>query len=188
LNSINFTPLKKCYNPNFYKMKRFLSLLIITMLISSQFAWSQHQIIPAPVSYTASEGSLIIDQNMGLILLTENDDLNRQVEFLKSDLKEIGVNFSQVRGDSSTLQTLKIGLYETKLDTLGDEGYQLVVEEGGILLMANTKAGTFNGIQTLKQLFPTKRITSDEGELLPIEIKACILGRKSGGRWFPECL
>ena len=175
MNSINFTPLKKCYNSNFYKMKIFFSFLIITMLISSQFAWSQHQIIPAPVSYTASEGSLIIDQNMGLILLTENDDLNRQVEFLKSDLKEIGVNFSQVRGDSSTLQTLKIGLYETKLDTLGDEGYQLVVEEGGILLMANTKAGTFNGIQTLKQLFPTKRITSDEGELLPIEIKACII-------------
>jgi len=26
--------------------------------------FSQHQIIPAPVSYEASEGSLIIDQNM----------------------------------------------------------------------------------------------------------------------------
>jgi len=156
-------------------MKRFFTFLIVAMLISSQFAWSQHQIIPAPVSYTASEGSLIIDQNMSLVLLTESDDLNKQVEFLKSDLQKINVDLSKVQGDSATVKSLKIGLHETMVDTLGNEGYQLIVEEGGILLMANTKAGTFNGIQTLKQLFPLKRIVSEEGEVMPIEIKTCII-------------
>jgi len=156
-------------------MKRFFTFLIVAMLISSQFAWSQHQIIPAPVSYTASEGSLFIDQDMSLVLLTESDDLNKQVEFLKSDLQKINVDLSKVQGDSATVKSLKIGLHETMVDTLGNEGYQLIVEEGGILLMANTKAGTFNGIQTLKQLFPLKRIVSEEGEVMPIEIKTCII-------------
>jgi len=156
-------------------MKRINTVLVVALLFFSQFTWSQHQIIPAPVSYEASEGSLIIDQNMNLVLLTENDDLTKQVEVLKSDLNKIGINLSQIQGDSSTVKSLRIGFHETAIDTLGNEGYQLVVEEGGILLMANTKAGTFNGIQTLKQLLPVKRAVSDEGEPTPIEIETCII-------------
>ncbi len=54
-------------------------------------------------------------------------------------------------------------------DTLGVEGYHLVIEPDGILLMANSTAGTFNGLQTLKQLFPVKRAVSDDGEILPVK-------------------
>ncbi len=156
-------------------MKRFFTFLIVALIFSSQLAWSQHQIIPAPVSYEASEGSLIIDQSLEITLLTESEDLKKQVEFLRTDLGKIGITLSSTKGDSSTVKTLRIGFHETALDTLGSEGYQLVVEEDGILLMANTKAGTFNGIQTLKQLFPLERISSAEGEPLPIEIKTCII-------------
>ncbi len=156
-------------------MKRIYTILTVALIFLSQFAWSQHQIIPAPVSYKASEGSLIIDQSISLVLLTENEDLSKQVEFLKSDLEKIGINIVQVQGDSSTVKSLRIGLHETAIDTLGNEGYQLVVEEDGILLMANTKAGTFNGIQTLKQLLPVTRTASAEGEPTPIEIETCII-------------
>lgn len=156
-------------------MKRIFTLLAITLFYFSQMAWSQHQIIPAPVSYTASDGELIIDKNLDLVLLTENDDLKKQVDFLRSDLKKIGISISQASGDSTSMKSLRIGLHETAVDTLGNEGYQLVVEEGGILLMANTKAGTFNGIQTLKQLFPLRREASAEGEPIPIAIETCII-------------
>ena len=156
-------------------MKKIYSLLIILLFSTQSIVWAQHQIIPAPVSYEASEGSLVIDQNMSLVVLSESNDLSRQVEFLKSDLKKIGINLSQLTGDSATVKSLRIGFHETVVDTLGSEGYQLVVEEDGILLMANTKAGTFNGIQTLKQLLPLSRTTSAEGVLAPIEIETCII-------------
>lgn len=156
-------------------MKRFFTLLIVLMFFSHSMVYAQHQIIPAPVSYEASEGSLILDQNISLIMLSENDDLSKQVEFLKTDLEKIGIKLSPMVGDSAAVKALRIGLHETAVDTLGNEGYQLVVEEGGILLMANTKAGTFNGIQTLKQLLPLSRTTSEEGVLAPIEIETCII-------------
>ncbi len=40
---------------------------------------------------------------------------------------------SQIQGDSSTVKSLRIGFHETAVDTLGNEGYQLIVEEDGIL-------------------------------------------------------
>ena len=156
-------------------MKRFFTLLIVLMFSSHSMVYAQHQIIPAPVSYEASEGSLILDQNMNLIMLSENDDLSKQVEFLKSDLEKIGIKLSPMAGDSATVKALRIGFHETAVDTLGNEGYQIVIEEGGILLMANTKAGTFNGIQTLKQLLPLSRTASEDGVLAPIEIGTCII-------------
>lgn len=156
-------------------MKRICTLFIVTLLYFSQMAWSQHKIIPAPVSYTASEGQLMIDENLELVILTENDDLEKQVDFLRSDLEKIGITISEATGDSTTVKSLRIGLHETTIDTLGHEGYQLLVEEDGILLMANTKAGTFNGIQTLKQLFPLKRQLSIEGEPAPVMIETCII-------------
>ena len=39
---------------------------------------------------------------------------------------------------------------------LGDEGYQLVITSDVVNLTANKPAGLFNGIQTLRQLFPAK--------------------------------
>ena len=39
--------------------------------------------------------------------------------------------------------------------------------------MANTTSGTFNGLQTIKQLLPVKREVSEEGDMLPIQIKNC---------------
>ena len=156
-------------------MKSFYAALIVALLFLSEFAWSQHQIIPVPVSYEASGGQLIIDQNLNLVILSEDDDLSKQVAYLKADFEEIGISLSQVKGDSASAKSLRIGFHEIAVDTLGNEGYQLVVEEDGILLMANTKAGTFNGIQTLKQLFPLKRELSAEGEPTPVLIETCII-------------
>lgn len=156
-------------------MNRIFTFLVVSLLFLSDIAWSQHQIIPAPVSYESSGSQLQIDQSLALVLLTENDELNKQLDVFRNDLKSIGIDVTGAVGDSSSIKSLKIGFHETPVDTLGNEGYQLVVEEGGIILMANSKAGTFNGLQTLKQLLPVKREFSAEGEALPIVIETCII-------------
>ncbi len=47
---------------------------------------------------------------------------------------------------------VKVIFEKSKLDTLGDEGYQLIAKNNKISILSNTKAGTFYGIQTLIQL------------------------------------
>lgn len=47
---------------------------------------------------------------------------------------------------------VKVIFEKSNLDTLGEEGYQLIAKNNKISILSNTKAGTFYGIQTLLQL------------------------------------
>ncbi|MCA0933673.1 family 20 glycosylhydrolase [Lutimonas saemankumensis] len=154
-------------------MKKIAAIYLMTLFLMSGAIYAQHSIIPVPRSYELTEGELVIDNGLEIILMTENESLKEQVTLFASQMKNSGIEFSV--GQSEAGKTLKIGLNDTVLDTLGTEGYQLVVEDTGMLLTANTVAGTFNGLQTIKQLLPVKRETSKEGDLLPITIKTCVI-------------
>lgn len=156
-------------------MKKITFILLLLTLLTSSLTEAQHQIIPAPRSYEVSDGELMIDGALELQLLTENEELKKQLDLIAAEFKKIGVDLGASTIDSSGLKTLKIGINEVAEDTLGVEGYNLVIESDGILLLANSTAGTFNGLQTLKQLFPVKREVSSEGEPLPIKIQTCII-------------
>ena len=156
-------------------MKKITAISLILMLLTFSFAEAQHQIIPAPRSYEVSDGELTISQGLELQLLSESDELKKQLDLFTSEFKKMGIDLGSSSSDGSEVKTLKIGLNETAEDTLGVEGYNLVIEPDGILLMANSTAGTFNGLQTLKQLFPAKREVSAEGEILPVKIPSCII-------------
>ncbi|WKK65317.1 beta-N-acetylhexosaminidase [Lutimonas zeaxanthinifaciens] len=154
-------------------MKKTATIFLMTLFLLSGAIQAQHNIIPVPRSYEATEGELLIEKGLEIILLTENESLKEQVALFGTQMKDSGIEFTVGQGEVG--KTLKIALNETALDTLGTEGYQLVVEDTGMLLTANTTAGTFNGLQTIKQLLPVKREASKEGELLPISIKTCII-------------
>ena len=154
-------------------MKKTATIFLMILFLLSGEIYAQHNIIPVPRSYEAAEGELLIERGLEIILLTENESLKEQVALFATQMKDSGIEFKVGQGEAG--KTLKIGLNETALDTLGTEGYQLVVEDTGMLLTANTTAGTFNGLQTIKQLLPVKREASKEGELLPISIKTCII-------------
>jgi hexosaminidase len=156
-------------------MKIIVKLLTILFLFLSQISLAQHNIIPVPVSYESAGGELIIDKDLSVNLLSENDTVSRQLDAFKKDLSLLDIVFSTQTIDSASTNGLTIGLNETPDEELGIEGYQLVVEEGGMVLMANVSAGVFYGLQTIKQLFPVKRILSAEGEQEPITIETCII-------------
>lgn len=156
-------------------MKKNTFKLLFLMLLTFYFAEAQHQIVPAPRSYEVSDGELTITQGLQLQQLSESDELKKQLNLFTSEFKKMGIDLGLVANDSSGVKTLKIGINETAEDTLGTEGYHLVVEPDGILLMANSTAGTFNGLQTLKQLLPVKREVSADGEILPVKIQSCII-------------
>lgn len=156
-------------------MKKNTFKLLFLMLLTFSFAEAQHQIVPAPRSYEVSDGELIISQGLQLQQLSESDELKKQLNLFTSEFKKMGIDLGSSASDSLGVKTLKIGINETAQDTLGNEGYDLVIEPDGILLMANSTAGTFNGLQTLKQLFPVKREVSADGEILPVKIQSCII-------------
>ncbi len=156
-------------------MKKNTFKLLFLMLLTFYFAEAQHQIVPAPRSYEVSDGELTITQGLQLQQLSESDELKKQLNLFTSEFKKMGIDLASSASDSSGVKTLKIGINETAEDTLGTEGYHLVIEPDGILLMANSTAGTFNGLQTLKQLFPVKREVSADGEILPVKIQSCII-------------
>lgn len=156
-------------------MKRITPILLFLMLLTFTVVEAQHQLIPAPRSYEVSDGELMINQGLELQQLSENEELKKQLDLFTSEFKKMGIDLGSVSGDSTGVKTLKIGLNETAEDTLGVEGYHLVIEPEGILLMANSTAGTFNGLQTLKQMFPAKREVTEEGDLLPVKIQSCII-------------
>lgn len=156
-------------------MKKLHSLLLIFLFLSLTAVNAQNNIIPAPRSYEATEGALLLDKGFELITLTEDETLNKQLALFSTELKKIDLDFDQKSLDSIAVKYFKVGLNETAEDTLGTEGYHLEVAPEGILLMANTTAGTFNGIQTLRQLLPVKREVSEDGTILPVSIPACVI-------------
>ena len=154
-------------------MKRITPILLFLMLLTFTVVEAQHQIIPAPRSYEATDGELVIEDGLEIFLLSENDKIKQQVTLFGTQMKGSGVGMTVVSAENPAAKTLKIGLNESAVDTLGTEGYQLLVDESGMTLMANTPAGTFNGLQTIKQLLPVKRAVSEEGDALPVHISAC---------------
>ena len=156
-------------------MKIIVKLLTILFLFLSQISLAQHSIIPEPVSYESAGGALIINKTLNVNLLSPNDTVSKQLEVFKEYFSLLDIVFSAQTVDSTSTNGLTIGLNEVPDEELGIEGYQLLVEEGGMVLMANASAGVFNGLQTIKQLFPAKRVLSAEGEPEPISIETCII-------------
>ena len=63
----------------------------------------------------------------------------------------------EVKTTEKDLVRGKILLALTENDPeLGDEGYELVIDEKSVRLTANKPAGLFYGVQTLRQLLPAK--------------------------------
>ena len=149
-------------------------ILAMMMLALSQTVAAQHEIIPTPVFYEATDqqfeliGQLIIhveSNDEAIIGHAEQFHLHLQALQVESDIRE--VKRSDVNPRVLNLQQ-KEGLRES----LGEEGYQLKVFDQSILISAAEPAGIFYGLQTLKQLLPPEAVgATDKKE--PIQIGGC---------------
>ena len=103
-------------------MKKITLILLLLMLLTTSLAEAQHQIIPAPRSYEVSDGELIINGGLELQLLSESEELKKQLGLIAAEFNKIGIDLGAASIDSSEVKTLKIGLNEIAEDTLGVEG------------------------------------------------------------------
>ena len=143
-----------------YKILAFLFILFF------QFSYSQHNIIPAPVKYEMNEGSFVIDKSVSIETQNINTKNLKAIKLFQKYLLDLGIESDFVKRKAGSI--ISINMNNKYDSTLGDEGYKLEVNENRIVLNANKEAGVFNGLQTLKQLFPVNNNKTEK-----IEIQSC---------------
>ncbi len=132
---------------------KFLILLLISLFNTSLF-FAQHNIIPVPVNYSQTDVSFTFQKEIYLISKIKNVKTNVYINQFHEFLSQRGINVIDKKAKKNYI---KISLNKKADSTLGNEGYTLKVTEDNIVLSANKAAGIFNGLQTLKQLFPIKK-------------------------------
>lgn len=131
-------------------MRKPFTLFLISILF--QTAWAQHTIIPAPVHYEASGQPFVVDPTLSVTSSIKDAGVVSAIDQFRKWVAAPGVSVEQ--GNRTSGKTITISFNKKPEPELGNEGYSLQVDAGGIQLSANQGAGIFNGLQTLKQLFP----------------------------------
>ncbi|AWW28868.1 glycoside hydrolase family 20 [Echinicola strongylocentroti] len=117
------------------------------------------QIIPYPLSKMALEGEFVLKAGMPIVA---GEGLRTEAEFLSTYLNEGFVTPSPILASGNGIH---LRLDENLSDSLGNEGYSLVID-GAIEIVAATSTGVFYGIQTLKQLLPRDFSDSVPGQVM----------------------
>lgn len=120
---------------------------------------AQHAIIPRPVSYTSSTEAFIVPDSIGVF--AASPQLSDVFSVVNSDQNGL---FTQMDDSNAASVVLQLGhVYDERV---GEEGYTLEVQTEQINVLANTKSGIFNGLQTLSQM-----IRTSEGKLQTCKIE-----------------
>jgi hexosaminidase len=115
-------------------------------------------IIPEPVSITKSSGHFILPEN---ITIQAGPEMKAVVDHLQEKVTAATGYFVSSSNTPESKPTIRLILNSKANAQIGNEGYQLSVTPGLIVVKANKAAGLFYGVQTLLQLFP-KEIESAE--------------------------
>ena len=117
---------------------------------------SQENIIPKPVEVSPTGSSFRITENTEIIFAQESEEMEMISEYFVQLIKpatgfDLNVNFNkEAAGDCFYFEV------SNGLPDIGDEGYILEITDELVKLTANNAKGIFNGIQTIRQLFPAE--------------------------------
>ena len=123
------------------------------------------RVIPKPVSASATGKTFFIKENTSIVVDASSDDLRPVADYLAETVKAVTgltLGVSSNEGDNTIVLSLSGGS-----SSLGDEGYELTIDEKQIKIVANKPAGIFYGAQTLRQIIADKNEsdTSKEWEV-----------------------
>ena len=138
-------------------MRKILLLLLAISTLSSAFSQDNTNIaiIPAPVSLIPGQGHFVLPKTttIGIDAAANQASFSHTIADLQKQLHTAtGYNIAPVKPDAAA--TIRLSLNKKPETALGDEGYDLTVNNTGITIKANKTAGLLYGVQTLLQLLP----------------------------------
>ena len=129
----------------------FLSLAILLYSCSEKPTPQKIALVPEPVSIqTDSTKVFVINKHTTLSFLNLSKDSETQKYIVENYRHFFG--FEPKVQDSPVRNIIIFQLNEQRNEEIGEEGYQLTVDNKIILISANTETGLFYGFQTLFQL------------------------------------
>lgn len=142
-------------------MKKIASLFLIFLVCHK--IYSQHNLIPSPVSYEQNEHMFMFDSQTYVDLKTNDPEVRKYTDNFLAFLSKAGTNltFKVISEPSNAEKVIRIDLLKTPDKELATEGYTLEIKEHVIELNANNAPGIFNGLQTLRQLLPREFESAD---------------------------
>src|SRR6188768_2365381 len=145
--------------------------VVITFLSITSSSFSQVSIIPEPVSLQQKEGVYNFRTQNIIEEGATNLAVKKIADWLKEKLSVTGLPVSIA--SSSEKADIHFTLNKTANNTIGKEGYQLIVSaNNGVTITANDPAGLFYGAQTLLQLLPpaieSKSTTKNTSWSIPV--------------------
>jgi len=138
------------------------AIAVLLLIVMMQFACTpkvpsdltKESIIPKPVSVTATGDYFSINPKTVIYVQGESPELKNIGQFLADKLNPatgfaIGVNTATAEPKGGIYLTLKGAEI-----IAGDESYELTISKKLLKLSANSPAGLFMGVQTIRQLLP----------------------------------
>jgi hexosaminidase len=125
---------------------------------------SDYHIIPQPVSMEMLKGRFLVNSKTAV---AATNNLEKEGRYL-ADLLSQNLNTSIAFQSGSSAAAIQL-----KLDTsiLEDEGYTVSVTSQKIIVAGKTAKGVFYGIQTLRQLLPTAKVSTKNFTIPAVKIQ-----------------
>ncbi|MHA1110075.1 MAG: beta-N-acetylhexosaminidase [Promethearchaeota archaeon] len=116
---------------------------------------SKYPIIPRPVVLEPRSGSLSISSEFSVFIDNSTSEVLDIAEYFVNKLEySLGENIEIYNLTGTPLDSSLILKLTSEEDNMGEEGYQIEINQSNIAITAQKSAGLFYGIQTLFQLFP----------------------------------
>jgi hexosaminidase len=161
-------------------MKRLLTLLAVPVLalftdctgVKTGDTENIYAIIPAPASIAPLAGNFTFTAQTGITVNPLNDDTRLAADFLASMVNRVsGFSIPVNGGTRASRNTVAMFIDETA--STGKEGYHLSVTKKGIVIKAETAAGLFYAVQTIRQLLPAEVESLTPVQDISLVVPAC---------------
>ncbi len=145
---------------SFGSLAAFLFLLVqISCTPKAPTDLTKTAFIPKPVSVTATGKAFSVESSTTIYVESETEQAGKYLSKRMNDIT--GYNLKIEKSDETPTNGIFLTISEDS-EELGNEGYDLSIENKLITITAKTPAGCINGIQTLLQTLPVSVIAGDD--------------------------